>query len=70
MMDMDDGYILWTGIWKGSCHLMAGGYLDRQLKYLTRFPALGHSKGNLNDVLGGSAYLSFPPSRHRENGGI
>ena len=19
MMDMDDGYILWTGIWKGQC---------------------------------------------------
>ena len=42
--------------------LVAGGHLDRQLKYFTRFPALGHSKGNLNGVFGGSTYtcLALP----------
>lgn len=20
MLDMDDGYVLWTGIWKGNCY--------------------------------------------------
>lgn len=46
MMDMDDGYILWTGIWKGLC-----GWLDvtSQISIILK-SALGHSKGSLNKL--------------------
>jgi len=41
MMDMDDGYILWTGIWKGVFEwLNITGRISNAPK-----PALGHSKG-------------------------
>lgn len=46
MMDMDDGYILWTGIWKGQCEwLNIPGRISNILK-----SALGHSKGSLDGL--------------------
>jgi hypothetical protein len=41
-MDIDDGYILWTGIWKGECTTL---YYLHDLASI--FSALGNSKGVL-----------------------
>jgi hypothetical protein len=41
MMDMDDGYILWTGIWKGLCEWLN---ITGRISYSPK-SALGHSKG-------------------------
>lgn len=42
MLDMDDGYVLWTGIWKGSIHILRSTIRPANLGLLT---ALGNSKG-------------------------
>lgn len=41
MMDIDDGYVLWTGIWKGSYELPITCKISKTPK-----SALGHSKGS------------------------
>jgi hypothetical protein len=64
MMDVDDGYILWTGIWKGTLpltprnHFMHGSLV---------FTALGNSKGlpHSNSHCGTLAYSML--SRHSED---
>jgi hypothetical protein len=40
MMDIDDGYVLWTGIWKGTPHFCLVPTIADSLSL-----ALGHSKG-------------------------
>lgn len=63
MMDMDDGYILWTGIWKGLC-----GWLDvtGQISIILK-SALGHSKGSLNKLQKENpSVTSSVASRHRK----
>ncbi|KAI6160195.1 hypothetical protein EDD17DRAFT_1605887 [Pisolithus thermaeus] len=44
MMDIDDGYILWTGIWKGSPHF-SFIVSSHPPHTHTSYPALGNSKG-------------------------
>lgn len=46
MMDMDDGYILWTGIWKGLSEWLS---IVRRISN-TPNSALGHSKGSLDEL--------------------
>jgi hypothetical protein len=46
MMDIDDGYILWTGIWKGESPYFATWCVDDAYHSVLAFvSALGNSKG-------------------------
>lgn len=49
MLDMDDGYVLWTGIWKGERFFFLGapGECFPEIAFLLFFLALGNSKGSL-----------------------
>jgi hypothetical protein len=44
MMDIDDGYILWTGIWKGQC-LAIDDQRSTYIYMIIIYIALGNSKG-------------------------
>lgn len=46
MMDIDDGYILWTGIWKGECTTLYY-FLHDLTATASILSALGNSKGIL-----------------------
>jgi len=47
MMDVDDGYILWTGIWKGnSLFILRDDSMHDSVIALLHFAALGNSKGS------------------------
>ena len=47
-MDIDDGYILWTGIWKGARLSLLT--ISIQLFTPSRQPALGNSKGEHDPI--------------------
>lgn len=64
MMDIDDGYILWTGIWKGASPFVCPAW---RRAVLTAVAALGNSKGVSQVVLALGAGCSRCPSGHREN---
>ena len=64
MMDIDDGYILWTGIWKGEEWRLV--ILHHLLMFTVYHKALGHSKGMLPPpALLGNTHLFPWTSRYR-----
>ena len=67
MMDIDDGYILWTGIWKGKLPERVA-YMLLERARITLQLALGNAKGKLIPSVNvcRSIHLS-PYSRYRED---
>lgn len=45
MMDIDDGYILWTGIWKGALYFLFLSMVSVDPSTFISEIALGNSKG-------------------------
>lgn len=58
-MDIDDGYILWTGIWKGM------SLPSPRHPYSSRAPALGNSKGRSLRVMPIPPFSPFQPTSSR-----
>jgi len=58
-MDVDDGYILWTGIWKGnSLFILRDDSMRDSVIALLHFAALGNSKGSPSSGSGYGTWLT------------
>jgi hypothetical protein len=68
-MDVDDGYILWTGIWKGnSLFILWDDSMHDSVIALLHFAALGNSKGSPSSGSDYGTWLTYRMlSRHSQD---